>query len=104
MPEQTEGEGMYRMYKENPEIYTIERLAKDFKIARKTAHLVLFCVHARENILEPKWSANSNAFDEDSKVSDEFMKKYKKQLPRGSSDDEVYKLFYSQVVYDSEEE
>ncbi|KAK0596655.1 hypothetical protein LWI29_017789 [Acer saccharum] len=35
-----------------------------------------------------RWSANSNAFDEDSKVSDEFMKKYKKQLPRGSSDDE----------------
>ncbi|KAK1554764.1 hypothetical protein Q3G72_016949 [Acer saccharum] len=123
-PEPEEGAEMYRMYKENTEIYTIERLAKDFKFARKTAHLVLFCVHALEPKSSPsdgqeipslpfdcwmkdtwaRWSANSNAFDEDSKVTNELMKKYKKQFPRESSDDKVHKLFYSQVVSDSEEE
>ena len=51
-----------------------------------------------------EWSANSNAFDEYCKASDELMKKYKKQLPPGSSDDEVHKLFFSQVVSDSKEE
>ncbi|KAK1554524.1 hypothetical protein Q3G72_013511 [Acer saccharum] len=127
-PEHTERAAMYRMYKENPEIYTIERLAKDFKIARGTAHLTLFAEHVRETILQPKsstsdgqeipslpftrfmkdtWaelSANNNAFDRYRKASDDLMKKYKKQLPPESLDDEVHKLFYSQVVSDSTKE
>ncbi|CAH2043877.1 unnamed protein product [Thlaspi arvense] len=33
---------MYRLHKENPEVYTVERLAKDYKIMRQRVHAILF--------------------------------------------------------------
>ncbi|KAF3544602.1 hypothetical protein DY000_02006094 [Brassica cretica] len=33
---------MYRLHKENPEVYTIERLAKDYRIMRQRVHAILF--------------------------------------------------------------
>ncbi|KAL0792249.1 hypothetical protein Bca101_063626 [Brassica carinata] len=33
---------MYRLYKENPEVYTVERLAKDYRIMRQRVHAILF--------------------------------------------------------------
>ncbi|KAK4858834.1 hypothetical protein QYF36_022751 [Acer negundo] len=40
---------MYRLYKENSEIYTIERLAKDFGVAKGMAHLALSAKHVSES-------------------------------------------------------
>ncbi|CAN8251902.1 unnamed protein product [Cochlearia groenlandica] len=33
---------MYRLHKENPEVYTVERLAKDYRIMRQRVHAILF--------------------------------------------------------------
>ncbi|KAK4858375.1 hypothetical protein QYF36_015404 [Acer negundo] len=120
--EATERAEMYRLYKEKPEIYTIERLAKNFKISRGLAHSVLFTEHVREYILQPKcstsdgqeiprlpfthqmkddwarWSANSNAYQEDVEVCMELFKKYKKLLPPEYSDDEVLKFMMAQLT------
>ncbi|TXG48385.1 hypothetical protein EZV62_027679 [Acer yangbiense] len=121
-PEATERADMYRLYKEKPEIYTIERLAKNFKIARGSAHSALFTEHVREYILQPKsstsdgqeiprlpftrqmkddwarWSANSNAYQEDVEVCLELFKKYKKLLPPEYSDDEVLKFMVARLT------
>ncbi|XP_009130308.2 uncharacterized protein LOC103855108 [Brassica rapa] len=33
---------MYRLHKENPEVYTVERLAKDYRVMRQRVHAILF--------------------------------------------------------------
>ena len=33
---------MYRLHKENPEVYTIEKLAKDYRIMRQRVHAILW--------------------------------------------------------------
>ncbi|XP_010549280.1 PREDICTED: uncharacterized protein LOC104820518 [Tarenaya hassleriana] len=33
---------MYRLHKENPEVYTVERLAKDYRIMRQRVHAILW--------------------------------------------------------------
>ena len=33
---------MYRLHKQNPEVYTVERLAKDYRIMRQRVHAILW--------------------------------------------------------------
>ncbi|KAK3189054.1 hypothetical protein Dsin_028615 [Dipteronia sinensis] len=47
---------MYRLFMENPEIYTIDRLAKDFGVAKGSAHAALFSAHMCHN---PPWLKSS---------------------------------------------
>ncbi|KAF5187128.1 ribosomal protein L20 [Thalictrum thalictroides] len=39
---------MYRLHKENPEVYTIERLAKDYRIMRQRVHAILWLKEIEE--------------------------------------------------------
>ncbi|XP_010251422.1 PREDICTED: uncharacterized protein LOC104593357 [Nelumbo nucifera] len=39
---------MYRLHKENPEVYTIERLAKDYRIMRQRVHAILWLKELEE--------------------------------------------------------
>lgn len=39
---------MYRLHKENPEVYTVERLAKDYRIMRQRVHAILWLKELEE--------------------------------------------------------
>lgn len=39
---------MYRLHKENPEVYTVERLAKDYRIMRQRVHAILWLKEQEE--------------------------------------------------------
>lgn len=39
---------MYRLHKENPEVYTVERLAKDYRIMRQRVHCILWLKEQEE--------------------------------------------------------
>lgn len=39
---------MYRLHKENPELYTVERLAKDYRIMRQRVHAILWLKEDQE--------------------------------------------------------
>lgn len=39
---------MYRLHKENPEVYTIEKLAKDYRIMRQRVHAILWLKELEE--------------------------------------------------------
>ncbi|KAF3782682.1 hypothetical protein EJ110_NYTH24358 [Nymphaea thermarum] len=39
---------MYRLHKENPEVYTVERLAKDYRIMRQRVHAILWLKQEEE--------------------------------------------------------
>lgn len=39
---------MYRLHKENPEVYTVERLAKDYRIMRQRVHAILWLKQLEE--------------------------------------------------------
>lgn len=39
---------MYRLHKENPEVYTVERLAKDYRILRQRVHAILWLKEQEE--------------------------------------------------------
>ncbi|XP_073009458.1 protein GAMETE CELL DEFECTIVE 1, mitochondrial [Typha latifolia] len=39
---------MYRLHKENPEVYTVERLAKDFRVMRQRVHAILWLKEMEE--------------------------------------------------------
>ncbi|XP_044466989.1 protein GAMETE CELL DEFECTIVE 1, mitochondrial isoform X2 [Mangifera indica] len=39
---------MYRLHKQNPEIYTVERLAKDYRIMRQRVHAILWLKELEE--------------------------------------------------------
>lgn len=39
---------MYRLHKENPEVYTVERLAKDYRIMRQRVHAILWLKEDQE--------------------------------------------------------
>ncbi|RRT43651.1 hypothetical protein B296_00035825 [Ensete ventricosum] len=39
---------MYRLHKENPEVYTVERLAKDYRIMRQRVHAILWLKEMEE--------------------------------------------------------
>ncbi|KAG0475278.1 hypothetical protein HPP92_014964 [Vanilla planifolia] len=39
---------MYKLHKENPEVYTIERLAKDYRIMRQRVHAILWLKEMEE--------------------------------------------------------
>lgn len=39
---------MYRLHKENPDVYTIERLAKDYRIMRQRVHAILWLKELQE--------------------------------------------------------
>lgn len=39
---------MYRLHKENPEIYTVEKLAKDYRIMRQRVHAILWLKELEE--------------------------------------------------------
>ncbi|CAN6450561.1 unnamed protein product [Victoria cruziana] len=39
---------MYRLHKENPEVYTVERLAKDYRIMRQRVHAILWLKEEEE--------------------------------------------------------
>lgn len=39
---------MYRLHKENPEVYTVERLAKDYRIMRQRVHAILWLKEIEE--------------------------------------------------------
>ncbi|KAG6485633.1 protein GAMETE CELL DEFECTIVE 1, mitochondrial-like [Zingiber officinale] len=39
---------MYRLHKENPEVYTVERLAKDYRIMRQRVHAILWLKQMEE--------------------------------------------------------
>ena len=45
-----------------------------------------------------RWSANSNAYQEDEEVCLELFKKYKKLLPPEYSDDEVLKFMMARLT------
>ncbi|KAJ1686787.1 hypothetical protein LUZ63_018177 [Rhynchospora breviuscula] len=44
----SEKQEMYRLHKENPEVYTVERLAKDFRIMRQRVHAILWLKEMEE--------------------------------------------------------
>ncbi|KAK0579967.1 hypothetical protein LWI29_034166 [Acer saccharum] len=93
---------MYRLFMKNPEIYTIDRLAKDFGVAKGSAHIALFGAHMCHNppwlkssashggeihrlpltgIMKAdleRWSASSNAMAEEDKIGMEFKNRRKK--------------------------
>jgi hypothetical protein len=39
---------MYRLHKENPDVYTVERLAKDYRIMRQRVHAILWLKELQE--------------------------------------------------------
>ncbi|CAI0377179.1 unnamed protein product [Linum tenue] len=39
---------MYRLHKENPEVYTVEKLAKDYRIMRQRVHAILWLKEEEE--------------------------------------------------------
>nr|CAD1829595.1 unnamed protein product [Ananas comosus var. bracteatus] len=39
---------MYRLHKENPEVYSVERLAKDFRVMRQRVHAILWLKEMEE--------------------------------------------------------
>lgn len=39
---------MYKKHKENPELYTVERLAKDYRIMRQRVHAILWLKELEE--------------------------------------------------------
>ncbi|XP_010928182.1 protein GAMETE CELL DEFECTIVE 1, mitochondrial [Elaeis guineensis] len=39
---------MYRLHKENPEVYTVERLAKDYRVMRQRVHAILWLKEMEE--------------------------------------------------------
>ncbi|KAJ6377718.1 hypothetical protein OIU78_028030 [Salix suchowensis] len=39
---------MYRLHKENPEVYTVEKLAKDYRIMRQRVHAILWLKEIEE--------------------------------------------------------
>lgn len=39
---------MYRLHKQNPEVYTVERLAKDYRIMRQRVHAILWLKELEE--------------------------------------------------------
>ncbi|XP_031266460.1 uncharacterized protein LOC116124839, partial [Pistacia vera] len=41
---------MYRLHKENPEVYTVERLAKDYRIMRQRVHAILWLKEDEEEM------------------------------------------------------
>eukprot|EP00252_Welwitschia_mirabilis_P009943 TRINITY_DN22906_c0_g1_i1.p1 TRINITY_DN22906_c0_g1~~TRINITY_DN22906_c0_g1_i1.p1 ORF type:complete len:393 (+),score=68.03 TRINITY_DN22906_c0_g1_i1:127-1305(+) len=41
---------MYRLHKENPEVYTVERLAKDFRVLRQRVHAILWLKEDEEEM------------------------------------------------------
>ncbi|KAK9059547.1 hypothetical protein SSX86_020251 [Deinandra increscens subsp. villosa] len=41
---------MYRLHKENPEVYTVEKLAKDFRIMRQRVHAILWLKEDEEKM------------------------------------------------------
>ncbi|MFS7934895.1 hypothetical protein Hanom_Chr05g00397001 [Helianthus anomalus] len=41
---------MYKLYKENPEVYTVEKLAKDYRIMRQRVHAILWLKEDEEKM------------------------------------------------------
>lgn len=41
---------MYRLHKENPEVYTVEKLAKDYRIMRQRVHAILWLKEDEEKM------------------------------------------------------
>lgn len=39
---------MYRLHKKNPEVYTVEKLAKDYRIMRQRVHAILWLKELEE--------------------------------------------------------
>jgi hypothetical protein len=39
---------MYRLHKENPEVYTVEKLSKDYRIMRQRVHAILWLKEIEE--------------------------------------------------------
>ena len=39
---------MYRLHKENPEVYTVEKLAKDYRVMRQRVHAILWLKEMEE--------------------------------------------------------
>lgn len=39
---------MYRLHKQNPEVYTVEKLAKDYRIMRQRVHAILWLKELEE--------------------------------------------------------
>jgi hypothetical protein len=39
---------MYRLHKQDPEVYTVERLAKDYRIMRQRVHAILWLKELEE--------------------------------------------------------
>lgn len=46
----SEKQEMYKLHKENPEVYTVERLAKDFRIMRQRVHAILWLKEDEEEM------------------------------------------------------
>ncbi|GLJ08434.1 hypothetical protein SUGI_0088660 [Cryptomeria japonica] len=46
----SEKQEMYRLHKENPKVYTVERLAKDFKVLRQRVEAILWLKEDQEEI------------------------------------------------------
>ncbi|KAJ0034059.1 hypothetical protein Pint_25984 [Pistacia integerrima] len=44
----SENAEMYRLHKQNPDIYTIERLAKDYRVTRQRVHAILWLKELEE--------------------------------------------------------
>ncbi|XP_050235584.1 protein GAMETE CELL DEFECTIVE 1, mitochondrial [Mercurialis annua] len=44
----SEKDEMYRLHKENPEVYTVEKLAKDYRIMRQRVHAILWLKQLEE--------------------------------------------------------
>ncbi|KAM2052957.1 hypothetical protein ACFX1T_002656 [Malus domestica] len=53
---------MYKKHKENPEVYTVERLAKDYRITRQRVHAILWLKELEEE--EEKMKENEMLYQE----------------------------------------
>ncbi|KAM1105693.1 hypothetical protein FF1_002651 [Malus domestica] len=53
---------MYKKHKENPEVYTVERLAKDYRITRQIVHAILWLKELEEE--EEKKKENEMLYQE----------------------------------------
>ena len=42
---------MYRLHKQNPEVYTVEKLAKDYRVMRQRVHAILWLKELEEKKL-----------------------------------------------------
>ncbi|KAK2635029.1 hypothetical protein Ddye_029821 [Dipteronia dyeriana] len=95
---------MYHLYMENPELYTIDRLAKDFGVAKGSAHIALFAQHICQNppwlkssashggeihrlpltgIMKAdleRWSVSSNAMAEEKKIGMEYRNRMSNKM------------------------